>query len=348
MSTHCALFASFLLLSCAEALPPANPAHDPQAARTLAQAKKEHERLHDELARAPANDRERCESEVDECLILVSERREHLATTRHVGSCNAMAEVEDKVACLDQELERLGKEREMAAYYEYDNACSRKVLECTEHLAEQAAVAAAAARAKQRHDELAVGFPEIAEGPLSVRERIDYLRSTLPPDAGVPCYSDEKKDPCFGAASEDEAQLDGELEKESYDRAKAAELYGRIARNETRCLEPQLACLTQALESYGLYQESKPWLERNLEAIDRRVKLALRIDRGARETCIKGPTAQHKDEVVAAYTAYAHEPVLFFRIRLEKAFLSLHEAQVGCLSGHAKEAKPAPVASSKK
>jgi hypothetical protein len=93
--------------------------------------------------------------------------------------------------------------------------------------------------------------------------------------------------------------------------------------------------LLSALPRYGVFPESRKWVERNLALLTQRQTLAAGdAERGA--ACIQDLQAEHQAEIVAAYVTYAREPVLYFRTQLDKAFLKLHQAQVSCLTAGVK------------
>lgn len=338
--SECAL--ALALAGCAGSVPPlaAPPARNPEAERRLEVAADLREETEAKLAAVPPRGREKCEFQVGDCAILVGEERDRLMKTEQLSECNVMPDRAGKTRCLADELVKRQKHAELAALYANDTACMRTVLACTAQLDKDAARVAVEVRAGERQRELAA-LPRgaAATSAAAIAEaKIGYLRSTLPPSQATACEPGDEVDRCTRAAATYEDQFEAELDKDDYDPGVALGLLEQFAKAHSLCREPEIVCLSKTLEAHGLYPEAKKWVASNLALLERRQELSVGLPQRTRTRCISGASKEHQPHIVGAYVAYAREPVLYFRIQLDKAFLAMHESQVACLGSQAKGA----------
>jgi hypothetical protein len=297
----------------------------------------EHDQVESRLGTVSDHDREQCEFRVGDCKILVKEQREDLMTAEELSECRVMPDSSGVMRCVADGLVQRRKQGKLAAFYSSATSCIRTVLACTDELTKTAADGAATVRAGAREQELrAVPRGAAAMNAMAAAEdEVSYLRATLPPSQTTACEAGDTLEQCTRAANAAEDQFETELAKNDFDKDVALSLLERFAKARAACSEPQIACLQTTLESHGLYPEGKKWVAKNFEALERREELGASVAAGARARCINGASKEHQARIVGAYVAYSHEAVLFFRVQLDKAFLSMHESQLACLKSHA-------------
>jgi hypothetical protein len=320
-----------LVCGCAGS-PPLATGDDGASVRRLQQARAKYgdlqERVHGALAENVAS----CKMTGDDCTLQVAEARGRLASTYGLP-CNDQPDADSKSACVTSRLEGHGHSRELADYFGLENWCLSKLLACTVELAAKTREADLEKRFTQRQQllESAPAIQAAQSAAAAQRAHIDYLQSSLPPEASTLCPPPGDPDACQQRASNEAKLLDERLRQDPYDAAASVTAYEALKHLEASCQKPELECLLSALPRYGVFPESRKWVERNLTLLTQRQALAAgAAAQGA--ACIRDLQADHQAEIVAAYVAYAREPVLYFRTQLDKAFLKLHQAQVSCLT----------------
>lgn len=326
------------LAGCAELPPPpAAPARDLDAERKLHAVTVEREEVEAKLAVVVLAHREKCEFQVGDCVILVNEQRDDLMNAEELSACNVMPDRAGKTTCMAEQLMKRGKHTELSAFYASDTACMRTVLACTDLLDQNAAEVAVEVRAGERRRALAALPRGAAAGNLAGidQAKTEYLRSTLPPSRRAACEPGDEAIACTRAATAHKTSFETELLKEDYDPEVALGLFEQFARATSLCRTSEIVCLSKTLETQGLFQEAKLEVVRNFAALERRQELSARASQKSQARCLSGPSNEHQARIVSAYVAYAHEPVLYFRMQLDRAFLAMHEAQVTCLTSQA-------------
>jgi hypothetical protein len=259
-----------------------------------------------------------------------------------LNSCEDVDALPGKSRCITEQLESgAGHERELLAYVSLETWCFKQLTACVAGKAEEVQKAAADARFASRKQAL----EQAAESVAARRElklalsRIDYLRSTLPPNAAV-CQRGASYDSCMKQVEADRRALDESLQRDDYQATSAVESYAALERSEASCARPELDCLASSLDAFGVYPESRKWVDRNLSLLAEREKLLSQVSTETGQRCVTDSRREHQGGIVSAYVAYVHEPVLYFRTQLDKAFLELHQAQVSCLSQNRKLPRP--------
>ena len=171
--------------------------------------------------------------------------------------------------------------------------------------------------------------------------KVEYLRSTLPPKAAAVCEPAPSVAACQERFHGAEKALHEQLRRDDYDIKGAISGYAAAKQIEAGCEAPELECLSAAVASYGVFPEARKWVDRNLALLSERQALASLVSAEAQSECLANPQQAHQPRIVEAYATYSRETVLFFRMQLDKAFLSMHEAQVRCLSARSKAVPPA-------
>jgi hypothetical protein len=326
---------ALLLVGCATTSEVTVPQEDPSSHRRVQEQSTLHKELLERLADAPAAHVESCRSTAGDCLFQISDRRSQLVSRLRLNACEDSDDFQSKSRCFVSQLEKSAP-RELGDYLAAENWCFKQLTDCTTEKAEAASRATleALAAARMQEVEAAPAAQAARSEALATRARIVYLRATLPPDVAA-CAPDAEAKAC-GARVEDARQaLDESLRRDDYAPSTAASSYVALQGLEASCVRPELTCLSSLVRSYGVFPESRKWVDRNLELLGKRQELVARVSPENGERCLSEQQQQHQANIVSAYVVYVREPVLYFRTQLDKAFLTLHQAQVSCL-----QAKP--------
>lgn len=318
--------------------------------RRLQSVRTEHTQLLERLGHTPAPQLESCRLTSGDCLIQVAETRARLVSQLRLDGCEQAPTIESSSRCVTAQLEHGKHTRELTAYFAAESWCFKQLTACTAQKAEEARLAALDQRFAARKQALEQTSQAIAaQTELGLqRARIEYVRATLPPDAKI-CQRDPSFERCLQKVEDDRGALDERLRQDVYDEASASESYAAITRAEASCSGSELDCLSGALASYGVYPESRKWVDRNLAALAEREKLFMQVSEETRQRCVADSQREHQSNIVSAYVAYVREPVLYFRMQLDKAFLVLHQGEVSCLTASRRAPRAAgPVASTTK
>lgn len=336
LSFTCAL----LLVGCATttetvAPPAAAPSH-----QKLQQLSSQHTQLLKQLADTPAAEVESCRATAGDCLFQVGDSRKSLMSRLRLDACSD-DDFAAKSRCVTAQLEGTERARELADYLSLENWCFSQLTACTTERADAASRATLQAMVAARKQELE-GAPAARAargGVAATRARIEYLRATLPPDVGA-CKNESEREACTARVDAARHALDESLSSDEYSKDTATASYVALEQMADGCSRPELECLSGIVSSYGVFKESRKWVDRNLELLGRRQELAARLSAASGDRCVAPLQQEHQAGIVSAYVAYVHEPVLYYRTQLDKAFLALHQAQVSCLSA----AKPSSAA----
>jgi hypothetical protein len=274
-------------------------------------------------------------------LISVAERRGELVVKHYLNACRE-PDPEKQGPCIARELEQRGKRAALASFYETENWCSRKLLECMSAFASDAEQMAIRQRNQDRREHVAAA-PESAlaeRAPEFAKERLAFVRSILPPNGQAAC-APSTPEQCEKRLEAPSAAFEAELSKApaSYDAKRALSLYAAIQRAEADCTAPELDCLEGRMPDYGASPESNKLLKQNLALITQQQKIRESADPEAAEQCLSAGVTQHSDRIVSAYQAYAAAPAAYGLLRLQKAFIAMHQAQLWCLMPLAKSGK---------
>lgn len=323
------------------------PAGSTEDAKTAAadgasfeEAAKKRDRLVQRLEKVSREDREQCEFSAGDCIVLVGERRERLSS-EHGLSCGAQVEPAQRSACVAEGLRAAGKPSLAKEFYSFEAWCVERVLACTADREEKAALAVQEQkRAARRREVIASNEGARAWNAVEIaRSHVQYLESTLPPSAENDCA--DAANGCSDKVASADSAFQAEVAREDFDLARATAAYVEARSVEESCETPVLECLKQALAPYGMFPQSQSLLDRNFALLKKRQELTRGVAPEAQADCLTNPSADHQDKIVAAFAQYAQEPVLYFRMQLEKAFAAMHQAQVTCL---ASQSKAEPVA----
>lgn len=310
----------------------------------------EHAAIEKRLSAAPATDRSQCEISAGDCLLQAAEQRGKLVSRYALNPCDSMNEPDAKARCIMAQLTGPSHGGEVTEYYAFENWCMNKIVACTTQRAEQSRLAALEDRFVQRKQQVEVSAQGVSawnEVEL-VRAKVEYLRSTLPPKAADVCPPSPERESCEARFESDQKALDVRLRQDDYDAKRAVSDYAASKLAQAGCQQPELECLSSAVSSYGVYPEARKWVDRNLALLAQRQKLSSAVSAEAQGECLAEPQQAHQSRIVDAYATYAHQTVLFFRIQLDQAFISLYEAQVGCLTAKSKAAATVPSPLAKK
>jgi len=278
----------------------------------------------------------RCEVSDGDCLILVGERREALFAPN--AACEAREAPYQREECQGDLLIQEGKLAEVTEYYQYENWCLAKLVECADTGKKQAGEQALTARLDERRQQLSTST-DVAKLSLEIgfaRERVNYLRATLPQDKDTLCADLTEVKSCRERAQASTRELEAELSKDdgAYDAKRAAELFRGEMTTQVSCFEPEYQCLSQTLAGAGENGESKQHLNRNLSLIKERQALVVNVPEAVAQECLDAANADFGKKVESSYARYAKKPNTLFRVFLHQAYVKLHSAQVKCLKQH--------------
>lgn len=339
-SLACAL----LLVGCAATGETAPPPSDASAHLRIEALSTKHSELLQRLADAPAAHVESCRATAGDCLFQVGDSRSRLTAELRLSACDQSEDFAGKSRCVTSQLQSAGRSRELSDYLALENWCFTQLTTCTADKADAAGRATLEALAAARKQELESGpRAQAARNATTVtRARIEYLRATLPPDVAA-CKAEAELAACSTRVGAARKALDDTLSRDDYAADAATESYVAVQAMEDGCHRPELECLSSIVRSYGVFPESRKWVDRNLELLGKRQELASRVSPANDARCVAALQQEHQAGIVSAYVAYVHEPVLYFRTQLDKAFLALHQAQVSCLAARPQTspAKPA-------
>jgi hypothetical protein len=304
----------------------------------LQKVRSDHQELLARLAKAPADDVASCKLNAGDCLLQVSESRAQMVRTYRLDPCEQQPDPESKAACVTKQLEDGRHTGPLASYYALENWCLGKLTACTVVRAEEARLAVLDQRFELRKQTLEAEPAATTARSLVqlTRAKISYLRTSLPPNGSEQCQAAKDVDACQARVAAGQQALDEQLRLDEYAASAGLQQYEALKQLEASCDAPELACLSSALANYGVLPEARKLVDRNLALLAQRQELASRLREPESSECVTGPQLAHQSEIVAAYVPYVREPVLYFRMQLDKAFLSLHQAQITCLSSRRK------------
>jgi len=335
---HCIAFAVLSLVcwsapACSSAIAPPVAEHDTDSAGKLQAVTLAHTALAAELAAAPHEDLLHCQNAAGDCLISVAERRDELVRRYYINACRDPAP-EKQAPCLARELEQRADRTNLASYYETENWCSRKLLECTTSLANDAAHQVVRQRVQERRRQVTVAPSSVAaaSAPELARERLAFVRATLPPPAQEACSGMASAD-CESTLKGPRSDFEAELLKApaSYDAARALALFAAIYQAEADCSTPELSCLTSAVSQYGGTLGSEKLMQQNLALLSKAQQLKATIDPDAGAQCDADAVLKYQPRIVTIYRNYVHNPGALPLMQLLATFVGLHQEQLSCL-----------------
>lgn len=323
----------FAELGCSPAPAPPPPAKDPHSDARLQTATAAHTALASQLAAAPKEDLEYCRTNSGDCLISVTETREALVRNDYLTSCQDR-DPDKQSPCVAESLEKTGKLDDLRSFYEAENWCSRMLLQCTADLAKDVARAAVRERARKRRHELEA-LPKVADAaaiPALAKDQASFLRSALPPAAQSICVP-TTPEKCTAALKAPTAELEAEPEKDdaSYTADHAIADYTAIEQAKADCYGGELTCLNGVFDQNGGNAESAKLLDQNTKLLEAQAHARLQADSDLADACISDNVIQNRDRIVSAYTDYVHDPSSPPLLKLLRAFITLHQAQLWCI-----------------
>ena len=328
-------------LACGEAPPPTPKSPAADSEEKLQRASQAHTELPAQLAAAPHDLVVHCQTTAGDCLISVAERREALVGKHYLSACRE-PDAEKQSPCIARELEKRGLRAELASFYETENWCTSELLKCVSAYQNSAERMALRQRTEDRRAQVEAA-PESTLAQLTpefAKEKLAFVRSILPPNGQTACAPVAPED-CEKKLVAPNAAFAAELEKTpaAYDTQRALSLYATVQSSAADCSAPELDCLQGQLQQYGASPETDKLLKQNLALIAQQQKLRTSAAPEAAEQCLSAGVAQHGERIVSAYQAYAATPVTYGLLRLQKAFIAMHQAQLWCLIPKAKSGK---------
>lgn len=325
------------------ATPPPKAAAPPE----LANLAKERKSMQEAWAAKDSGIRNRCEMSDGDCMMEVRDQRFELLSAQSFPQCDAKSGAEREL-CEENAAVDQGMGKEMVGLYQFHNKCMSQMLECTVKLEAEAVEKMKVARAEMRKATIqAISKSESAHvEAVAAKEGVAYLRSTMHPKEEGACTNLDAVSQCLASNESKQDEFAQELRKEDgdYNETYAASVYQEANQAEAKCYDPEFACLLERAKRHGGSTETDRGLKKNLELLKQRERLSMRVSEETAANCKNTHVAKHQQSIIAAYTTYARQPVLFFLKKLHQAFYDMHEDQVTCLRSlsDSAPAKPAP------
>jgi hypothetical protein len=333
------ILTSSLMASACGSAKPAEPVRDPAAEKRFSEAMRHRDELEKQYRAVAVDMRTTCEARVGDCLLEVGDRRADFLYEHSSSSCRAEANSDLEVRCVARGLPALGQANAAAEYFTFEGRCFEQLIKCTAGLESKAEDEARVARIKQRLQELqsSTQATRLSDAIDSTREKVIYLRGTLPPSGEGVCKEFSDVSACEAKAEAPYPRLETILGQDDaeYDKVSATKLYLKMLSDQAACHDPEFKCLMGKLAQFGETNETRRWLNQNLAVLEQRQELVNQLGSDIAQPCLNDGVAKFQSRIIQGYKQYAREPVMFFRAQLHRAFLALHKDQVACLSSKA-------------
>ena len=285
-----------------------------------------------------------CQTTAGDCLISVAERREALVSKHYLNACRD-PDPEKQGPCIEHELEQRGEREELASFYETENWCSRKLLECMTAFSNDAEQMAIRQRTQDRREQVEAA-PESAaaeRAPEFAKEKLRLRALDLAAQRSSRVRAQHARSQCEKALDRARARnsrpSSSKPPRPTTPSARSP-LYAALQRAEAECSAPELSCLLAELAA----KRRQPG---NRQAAQAKPRLAQPAANNSASPPIPKPpnnasragVTQHSDRIVSAYQAYAAHPRAALLVRLQKAFIAMHQAQLWCLMPLGKPSK---------
>lgn len=335
MMRSLSVFAGVIVVACASSRA-TTPVHSPEAAKQYSDAVAARDELQAKWKAASSEDRQFCEAKAGDCRMQVNDKRDEMLSSHRVPACREKPNSASEASCVIETLSKQGTPEPATEYLKSDIWCLEKLNSCLAKHQQDVAENARVALIKQRRDQIESTPQGVAwrSRVAAASEKIKYIRATLPPDADGECQQVSENTDCEGSIKQASSALDTELVKPEgeFDKKKATQVYERLTKVEASCYEPELKCLTKAVTKYGETAETRRWLQKNFDLLDKRQRLIEKKGDGPATPCLESGQASHQAEIIQSYKAYVREPVLFFRTQLHRSFFAMHKSQIDCLN----------------
>ncbi|HEY5960272.1 MAG TPA: hypothetical protein VIV60_27150, partial [Polyangiaceae bacterium] len=313
------LFVSFVLAACATTRE-TTPVQNPQAVKQFNEVVAQRSKLQAQWEGVKPDDRQFCETKAGDCRMLVTDQRDELLASNLAPQCRSQPDSDSEVRCVTDELAKRGTPEPGTKFVKADVWCLEKLIQCVAKHQESVAEEDRLARIKLRRNEVEVSAQGVAwrSRVAAASEKVKYIRATLPPEADGECQQVSENTDCDTTIERHNAEFEGELAKgdKEYDSKKASRFYEQLTKVQASCYEPELKCLAKSVNKYGETNESRRWLQRNFDLLDKRQRLIEKAGDSAATPCLESALASHQADIVQSYRAYVREPVLFFRTQL--------------------------------
>jgi hypothetical protein len=313
------------------------PVRDPEAVKLFNATVAQRDKIRAQWEAAKPEERQYCETKAGDCRMQVTDQRDELISSHASPQCRAQMDSDHEAICIADELAKQGAPEPATKYYKSDVWCLEKLTSCLAKHQEELAETDRVARLTQRRNGIATSTQGVAwrSRVAAASEKIKYIRATLPPNADGECQQGTENVDCDVAIKKHNAEFENELAKvdAEFDEKKAAKLYEQLTKVEATCYEPELKCLAKTVSRYGETTESRRWLQRNFDLLDKRQRLIEKAGDNASTPCLETAVASHQADIIQSYRAYVREPVLFFRTQLHRSFFAMHKSQIDCLGG---------------
>ena len=296
--------------------------------------------------RASSDAASSCRVSDGDCLLTVSEKREALFEPS--AKCETESDLFDRETCQANLFAKQGNVSEVTEFFQYENWCLTKVVDCTEQLVAKQSDTESAARLEARRQALesATDVEQLTLDIAYARESAVYLRDTVPKERDTVCVDQPEIVDCRKQVELATTKLEQELGKDdkSYDEKLATQLFQSEMTTRAECFQSEYECLSKVVANYGANRESQRHLKKNLDLIKEMQPLMVSLPQPTSEECLAAGEAEYGNKVEKTYANYTKKRSTLFRVFLHQAFAKLHRAQLKCLKQQSGQEKLAGVA----
>jgi hypothetical protein len=306
--------------------------------QALEAARKERQELLLRMRTASEAEAMHCETAGATCLIRVDEKREALFEPSPL--CADHADVHEFENCQASLLAKQGNTQAVTEFFQYQNACFSKIVGCGDQLRRQADERERTARAEKHRQAMleAVDVDKLLSDIAFARERVGFLRATVPHQRDEVCQELIQVKGCRDRAKQTKLKLESELQKEetTHDAELAQQLFQAELATQASCFEPEYQCLMDLVDEAGNNRQSKWHFEHNLKLLAQRQRLLAIASGMAVHECVTASDADYGSKIETTYASYAKDPKPPRRVALLQTFALMHTAQIQCLKRYSR------------
>lgn len=309
---------------------------DQDQTQALETARKERQELLFRMRSATDQEATRCEVAGKECMAQVDEKRGSLFEPSAL--CADQADIYEFENCQGSLLVKQGNAAAVTEFFQYENSCLSKIVGCGDKLRREADERERTARV-QRHREAMLKEMDLEKPSFEIayaRERVDFLRATVPRERDTACKGLVQVKGCHDRAEQAKLKLQSELEKgdASFSVEVAQGLFQSELATQVSCFEPEYQCLMELVDEAGQSRQSEWHFKNNLKLLEQRQRLIATADGLTIHECVSAGETDYGAKIETSYANYTKDPKPPLRVVLLQAFTRLHTAQIRCLKRH--------------
>jgi len=309
---------------------------DQDKTQALEAARKERQELLFRMRTATEAEASRCEAAGAKCLMRLDEKRDELFEPSPL--CADHVDVYEFENCQASLLAKRGNAQAVTEFFQYENACFSKIVGCGDQLRRKADQRERTARAEQHRQAMLekTDIDELLFDIAYARERVAFLRATVPDEQDEVCRALIQVKGCRDRAKQAKIKLESELQKDdsTYDAELAQELFRTELATQASCFEPEYQCLKELVDDAGTNRQSKWQFEHNLKLLAQRQRLLAKASGLAIHECVTAGETDYGPKIETTYASYVKNPKPPQRVALLQTFAMMHRAQIHCLRRH--------------